>query len=117
MSPDRFTIETRPGKSEGVRILKLSGPFTLPSIADFRSATQNDTSPVTILDVSEVPYMDSAALGSLLGFHMSCERNKRRYFVAGATDRVMTLFRLAGAVTVLVLADSVEDAETRAASA
>ena len=112
---DKLTIESVPGKREGVRILKLSGPFILPGIFDFRSATRDTTAPVTIIDVSGVPYMDSAALGALLGFHIACERGGLRYFVVGVPDRILTLFRMANVLTVVVMADSVEQAEARAA--
>ena len=65
---DQFKIEALQGRKEGWRILKLSGAFTLNAIFEFQLATRTNPEPVTIVDLTDVPYMDSAALGSLLGF-------------------------------------------------
>ena len=80
---DQFKIEALQGPKEGWRILKLSGAFTLNAIFEFQLATRTNPEPVTIVDLTDVPYMDSAALGSLLGFHASCHRENRRYALAG----------------------------------
>src|SRR5579863_4848427 len=93
---DQFTLEWQPPTREGVHILKVTGPFTLPEVFDFQTVMREHTSPVTIIDLSGVPYMDSAALGSLLGFHVSCERGARKYGLSGVAPRLRTLFRVAG---------------------
>jgi len=54
------------GKLEGERILKLSGPFTLSTVFDFQDAMRPTHPPITIVDLTDVPYMDSAALGTLM---------------------------------------------------
>jgi anti-anti-sigma regulatory factor len=59
--------------------------------------------------------MDSAALGSLLGLHVSCQRHGLQYALAGAADRLKTLFRVAGVEDLLVSCASVADAEARLA--
>jgi anti-sigma B factor antagonist len=93
---DQLNIETIPGTQPGVRILKLTGPFTLATVFDFQTVVREESSPVTIIDLSGVPYMDSAALGSILGFHVSCQREGTKYGLVGVSDRLKTLFRVAG---------------------
>ncbi len=56
-------IESLAGSREGVRLLRLTGPFTLPGIFEFQSLVRSLTEPVIIVDLTGVPFMDSAALG------------------------------------------------------
>ena len=112
--PD-FHLEWLPETEPGVRVLKLAGPFTLHAVFEFQHLVRESTGPLTIVDISEVPYMDSAALGSLLTLHVSCQTHKRKYALIGTCDRVKTLFRVAGVGGMLVLADSVEQAKATAA--
>ena len=104
-------IESLAGSREGVRILKLTGPFTLGNIFEFQEIVRTDPAPTMIVDLSGVPYMDSAALGAVLGLHVSCQRDHRKYALAGASDRLRSLFKVAGVDGLLVSYPSVSDAE------
>jgi anti-sigma B factor antagonist len=108
---DEFKIETEPGRNEGVRILRITGTLTLKTLFDFESELRRETAPVTILDLSAVPYIDSAALGSLLGFHVSCEQNGWQYALAGVAQRVETIFQVTHVDNILLRFPTVEDAE------
>lgn len=108
---DQFNIESLSGDKPGVRVLKLTGPFTLSSVFDFQAIVREGDAPVTIIDLGGVPYMDSAALGSVLGFHASCQREHRRYSLVGVSDRLATLFRVAGVEGMLSTYPSMEAAQ------
>jgi anti-sigma B factor antagonist len=114
---DQLDIQSVTGTKPGVRILKLTGPFTLATVFDFQTVVREGSAPLTIIDLSGVPYMDSAALGSVLGFHASCHREGKRYGLVGVSDRLRTLFRVAGVDGMMPLYASLEDAEARAAAA
>lgn len=105
-----FHIEWLPETEPGVRVLKLTGPFTIEAVPDFRAAIQERPPGFTAIDLSEVPYMDSTALGSLLGMHVSCQRDRREYALVGVPGRVKTLVNMAGVASVLVMADSIQAA-------
>ena len=107
---ESLTIEKLAGAKEGVGILKLSGPFTLNSIWDFQSVTRAATDAVLIVDLTAVPFMDSAALGSVMGVHVSCQRAHRKYALVGVSDRINTLFQVAGVDKILVQYPSVSEA-------
>jgi len=96
-----FTIEVLPGSVPEVRVLKLAGPFTLRDVFEFQEIVRADPPPVTIIDLTAVPYMDSASLGSVLGFHVSCEKEGRKYALRGASDRLRSLFRMSGVDSML----------------
>jgi hypothetical protein len=73
----KFTIERSQGKTPGTVVLRLAGPFTARDMygslspdalrSTFESEEANDSHdllmpPQHILDLAEVPYMDSAGL-------------------------------------------------------
>jgi len=113
---DQMQIEVSAGARPGVRLLRLLGPFTLGTMFDFQSIVREGEAAVTIVDLSAVPYMDSAALGSLLGFHVSCQREGHRYALTGVSNRIRTLFQVAGVDGFLVRYDTVEEAEAHLAA-
>src|SRR6185369_1815667 len=89
---DEFKIETEAGQSS--TIVRITGPLTLTTLFDFQNALRREASAITIIDLSAVPYIDSAALGSLLGFHVSCEQKGRRYALAGTSQRLEGIFQV-----------------------
>ncbi len=104
-------VETLAGSRPGVTILKVKGPLTIRNFFDFQDQTRSHKSPVLIIDVGEVPYLDSAALGSLLGVHVSCGKNGRKYGLVNVSDRLKTMFTVTGVSDVLVTFSSVAEAE------
>lgn len=106
-----FRMEWLPDDQPGVRILKLSGPLTVNAVFDFEDAMRQPPQGATIIDLTDVPFMDSAAMGSLLSLHVSCKRDQRAYVLLGVGDRLKTLFRVSGVSNLLVVADSLEQAK------
>jgi anti-sigma B factor antagonist len=106
-------IEKRSGNTADVQILTLTGPFTLAGLFDFQEIIRIEPAPATLIDLTGVPYMDSAALGSVLGVHVSCQRHGRKYALAGVSERLKTLFRVAGVDGILVICPSLAEAEAK----
>jgi anti-sigma B factor antagonist len=46
------------------------------------------TSPTLILDLTQVPYIDSAGIGALVGAYVSHDRDGRVLAIVGVTERV-----------------------------
>ncbi len=107
---DKLSIEAVAG-GDGIRIVRLDGPLTLRGLAEFQSIVRDAEEPITIVNLTKVPFMDSAGLGALIGVHTSCEKLGRKYAIVGASDRVRTLFGVAGIDKILVTYDTVEDAK------
>src|SRR5207253_11241150 len=75
-------------------ILRLRGPLTMENLASFQNAMRRDHAPIMFLDLSEVPYMDSAGLGSLVSAYISVQKTGRRVVLTGVNDRVGKLFEI-----------------------
>ena len=112
---DDLRIAPSPGSRDGIRVLKLIGPFTLKNVFEFQTAVREQAAPLTIVDLTAVPYMDSAAMGSILGLHVSCQRHGLQYALVGASDRLKTMFKVAGVDGLVVSCATVAEAEGRMA--
>ena len=78
--------------SQGV--LRLKGPLTAENLVDFQNAMRRESAPTMILDLSDVPYIDSAGLGSLVGAYISGHKSGRRIALTGVNERVLHLFEI-----------------------
>ena len=109
-------MESTLGIRDGIRILRLSGPFTLQGLFEFQSLVRSLTDPVLIIDLTEVPYMDSASLGALVSVQTTSQRHNRQYGLVGAQERLRTLFRVAGVDGILVTFPTLEEAQEKLGS-
>ena|SRR5579862_5759927 len=111
VSMDQLKIESIPENHEGIRVIRLSGPFTLRGVFDFQFIVRSVDDPVMIIDLTDVPYMDSASLGAILTVHTSSRRHQRQYALVGVSERLRTLFEVGGVDGVLVTYPSLDEAQ------
>ncbi len=111
-----LNIASETGAS-GVKIFRLTGPLTLGSVFEFQDLARTDHDSAIVVDLSGVPYMDSAGLGAILGIMASCQRKSRGFGITGAADRIQTLFTVAGVGGLIPSFASVELAERQLSSA
>jgi anti-sigma B factor antagonist len=111
MPTDPLTIESLPGKSEGTRILRIVGPVTLQNFFSLLDALKKEQPQVTIIDLSGVPYMDSAGMGAIINYYVSAQRRGEKVIAAGTNYRVLELFKLTKVDSLIPLAETVEQAE------
>jgi anti-sigma B factor antagonist len=109
-----LTIEAVSDPRPDVRILKLNGPLTIHNFFEFQELTRQRPAPrILFVDLTDVPYIDSAALGSFVGLHVSCESGNRKYALIGANDRLKTLFDLTHVKSFLIAYDSMAEAKAQ----
>ncbi len=94
----------------GIRVLYLSGPVTLNTLFELQNALRNEHGAGLIISLADVPYMDSAGLGALLGAYASCQRHARAFALASVSQRVLTLLQIAKIDSLVPQFDSVEAA-------
>jgi len=99
----KFSIERSQGKTPGTFIFRLSGPFTArdmysslsPSaLRDTFESGDSDRDALHILDLTEVPYVDSAGLGLLVSHYVRCQDRGARLVLAGVSPRVLQLLEM-----------------------
>jgi anti-sigma B factor antagonist len=74
-------------------VLRLHGPLLLGNFFGFQSMVRNDQSNVLLVDVSDVPYIDSAGIGCLVGAHVSRQNAGRKLILVGATERLLNALK------------------------
>lgn len=83
-----LSIADASGPLDGQRTLRLSGPVTLANVFEFQKTLRADTSQLLILDFTEVPYIDSAGIGALVGGYVSRNNKGCAMALVGVTQRV-----------------------------
>ena len=83
-----LTVERYEGVAEDQRILLLKGPITIETTPQFERALQNEQAETMILDLSDVPYVDSVGLGSLVATYVSHQKRGRCLVLTGVRPRV-----------------------------
>jgi anti-sigma B factor antagonist len=106
-----LTLESVAGQAPGSRILRLTGPLVLNNLFEFQSFLRNDPPAALILDLTAVPYMDSAGMGAIINYFASSQRHGRKLVVAGVNGRVLELFRMTKVDGLLTLRETIAEAE------
>jgi len=111
MSAESLTLESVAGQAAGSRILRLTGPLVLNNLFEFQSTLRHDPPQILILDLTAVPYMDSAGMGAIINYFVSSQRHGRKLVVAGVNGRVLELFRMTRVEGLLTMKETVAEAE------
>ena len=76
-------------------ILRLNGPLVLTTVDEFQSRVRAVRSNHLILDMTDVPYVDSAGIGVLVGTYVRHQRDESGLSLVGVNDRVYTVLKIA----------------------
>jgi anti-anti-sigma factor len=91
MPKDALQIEGIATPHVGQRVLRLTGPLMLTTLFQFQSLVRADTSRHVILDFTNVPYVDSAGIGALVGAYASHQKQRHTVGLVGVNERVRNL--------------------------
>src|SRR5271170_8509450 len=88
MPQEPLVIEDFPGPNDGQRILRLKGPIVINNLFDFQAKVRADGSHTLIIDLSNVPYMDSAGIGALVGAYVTHQKAGQSLRLVGVSERI-----------------------------
>jgi anti-anti-sigma factor len=108
MSSEKLVFEPLPGTNDE-HVYILRGPLTLGNIFAVQEVLR-EQSATTILDLTGVPYMDSAGLGVLVNSYVSHQKRGQRLVLVGVNQRVQELFKLTKVDNVLEIVPNMEAA-------
>ena len=95
-------------------VLRVHGPLLLGNFFPLQSEVRADSSELLILDVADMPYIDSAGIGCLVGAHVSRENSGRKLILVGATERLLTSLKVTKVDQLFTSAPTVEEARAQA---
>ena len=108
---EQLEILRTPGAAVTTTVLELSGPLTLRTLFDFQSILREPGYTDTIIDLTGVPFIDSAGLGAILSHWVHTQRAGDKFAVVGASERVRVLFKITKVESLLPMYATAEEGE------
>ena len=94
MNAQELTVERYEGVAGDQRILLLRGPLTIETSNQFERAMRSESAETMILDLTDVPYIDSVGLGSLVTTYVSHQKAGRCLVLTGVKPRVRKILEI-----------------------
>jgi len=110
MPQEPLTIDDIDDAANGHRILHLKGPVLISNLFDFQNRVRGNTARSLILDLSDVPYIDSAGIGALVGAYVNHQKDGRSLALVGVNDRVRNALKVTHVESFFRFFDSVASA-------
>jgi anti-sigma B factor antagonist len=107
---EKIEVVSTPADLSGITVISVDGPLTLNTLFDFQTAIRQPGLGDTIIDVTNVPYIDSAGLGAILGHWAHTQRTGKKFALSGVNERVRVLLDLTKVSTLLPSFPAAEDA-------
>ena len=110
-------LEIEKVEEPGGTVIRLHGPLLLGNFFPLQAMVRADGSELLILDVADMPYIDSAGIGCLVGAHVSRAGSGRKLVIVGASDRLLTSLKVTRVDQLFLFAPSVEQARAQVSGA
>src|SRR5271155_708728 len=106
-----FRAVQEPRSNAELTVLTLKGAMTSASAASFVEAIAGVSSQRLILDMTEVPFVDSMAVGSLVRAFVACHKTGRKLALVGLGHRAQNVLHLTGIGPLFDVYGTVAEAE------
>ena len=110
MKSEPLQVERPFNSRGGGGVLVLKGPLVTENLADFQNAIRRENVPTVILDLTEVPYIDSAGLGSLVTAYVTRHKSGQRTVLTGVNPRIVHLLEITKMAHLFPIFPSLADA-------
>ena len=115
MQPAHLDLERDSGSNDQLLVTRLRGKVSLETVHDFMTTLRGEAATRLVLDMSGVPYMDSAGVGALVSLFVSRRNNRKSLALVGLTAQGVAVLQVSGLAKLLPIFASVEDAVSQAA--
>ncbi len=112
MPAETFQVTGRAGANASVHILSVKGAITYSSSPALQEAVSASAAPGLIIDLSEVPSVDSMAIGALVRIFVSCNKSGRKLALAGLNLRVKNVLQITGVDPLFDTYSTIPEAES-----
>lgn len=83
-----------------------------PTFRTYLNQAVGDSDDRVIVDLAEVPYMDSSGVATLVEAMQSARQASSKLILCGMKEKVRSIFEIARLDMVFTIVDSMEDAQT-----
>jgi anti-sigma B factor antagonist len=110
--PKELKLETQQTPQPGVKTIALAGSLTLETVAGFNQTLREETSPVLLLNLASLEWLDSAGVGALVQLLVRRAKGKGSLALAGLTSRSNAVLQVAHVLNLFSVFPTVEDAHS-----
>jgi anti-sigma B factor antagonist len=111
MADETTRIDSHAGSRDGHHIIAIHGPVTVTTAPALRKAGDGVNARVLIVDLTEVPHIDSSAIGVLVHFYTNSRASGRKLALVGLSDRVRKTLKNMSVDKLFVIYPQLSDAE------
>ena len=116
MAVESLRIEDQSEAQSRSRVLHLSGPLVLTTLFEFQATVRANTARALIVDLTNVPYVDSAGIGALVGAYVRHQKEGHSLALVGVSERVRNALKVTRVEQFFRFFDSVAAAEQASAA-
>lgn len=110
MQPAHLDLEKLSSSDESNLVTRLNGKLSLETVHNFIQTLRPEPAAHLVLDMSGVPFLDSAGVGALVSLFVHRRNVGKTFAIAGLTRQGMAVLQVAGLVKLLPNFPTVEDA-------
>ncbi|ABF43776.1 anti-sigma-factor antagonist [Candidatus Koribacter versatilis Ellin345] len=89
-----LTVTVIGEEGESPIVLHLRGPVLISNLFDFQAHVREVKAKDLVIDMTEVPYIDSAGVGVLVGAYVHRQKESRNLVLVGVQDRVRSVLQV-----------------------
>lgn len=108
----QLTLETQESSQPGLKIIALIGSLTLETVTGFNHSLREETSPVLLLNLAKLEWLDSAGVGVLVQLLVRRAKGKAALALAGLSPRNRGVLDVAHVLNLFSVFPAVDDALT-----
>jgi anti-sigma B factor antagonist len=108
---DELEVIRDAGVTGSTAILRLKGPVTINTLFLLQKKLGEVAESDTVIDVTDVPYIDSAGLGTILSHWAHTQRHGKRFAMTGVSQRIGVLLEISHVNTLLPMFRTAEEAD------
>jgi len=102
--------------AQGQHVIRVRGFITLRNVQQLQQAIQQLRGEITIVEMSAVPYMDSAGLGALMLIQRRCQKYGGQFALAAVPQRVRDLLQITKVESLFKIFGTLDEAAASLAS-
>ena len=106
----QLKLETQDSPQPGLKIITLVGSLTLETVTGFNHSLREETSPVLLLNLSKLEWLDSAGVGALVQLLVRRAKGKASLALTGLSPRNHGVLTVAHVLNLFSVFPANEDA-------
>ncbi len=106
-----FAIQIRSGANPATVVVSIAGPLILDHLVEIQDICMSRVEPLLIFDLSQLSYLDSAAVGFLVHAYVSRVKTGKTLALAGVSGNAKKILDIAHVSTLFGMYPRPEDAE------